>query len=133
VATIGRKQRRHRVLVVDDEPLFVDTICEFLATLPGFDVARAANGQAAIDAVRHDPPDLVLLDLNMPVMNGLDALRQIRALNASLPVLMITGSDAASAAAGLAAGAYGYLPKPMDLRYIQHLVGVAVGADFAHA
>jgi CheY-like chemotaxis protein len=115
------------VLVVDDEPLFVDVIADFLSTLPEFEVACAENGQVAVEAISQNRPDVVLLDINMPVMNGLDALKQIRALEPNLPVLMITGSDAASASAGLRAGAYGYLPKPMDLRYIRHLLGVALG------
>jgi CheY-like chemotaxis protein len=115
------------VLVVDDEPLFVDVISDYLATLPGFEVARAENGQIAVDVVNQNRPDVILLDINMPVMNGLDALKQIHAIDPTLPVLMITGSDAASASAGLRAGAYGYLPKPMDLRYIRHLLGVALG------
>ena len=129
----GTEHRRYRVLIVDDEPLFVDVISDFLATLPDFDVTRAENGHVAVEAVRRDRPDVVLLDINMPGMNGIDALKRIRVLEPDLPVLMITGSDAASASAGLAAGAYGYLPKPMDLRYIRHLLSVALGMESAPA
>ncbi len=119
---------RRRVLVVDDEPLFAEMMRDVLAGLPGgVDVSTAANGHAAVEAVRQSAPDLVMLDINMPEMNGLDALKHIRALDPGMPVLMITGCDSQSASAALANGAFGYLPKPMDVRYVGHLVQLALG------
>jgi two-component system, chemotaxis family, protein-glutamate methylesterase/glutaminase len=124
---------RRRVLVVDDEPVIAELICSCLATCPEpLDVVRAENGRAALEAVERDRPDLVMLDINMPVMDGLETLKRLRVRHPKLPVLMITGSDGASVAAALKAGAFGYLPKPMDLRYIRHLVSLALGTQPAH-
>ncbi len=120
---------RRCVLVVDDEPMIGNLLREVLARLPeAVDVLTVADGRAAIEAVRHSAPDLVMLDINMPLMNGLEALKHIRALDPGLPVLMITGSDSPAASAALANGAFGYLPKPMDLRYVSHLVELALGS-----
>lgn len=126
------RSRRRRVLIVDDEPFIVELIADCLATEP-VDVVRAENGYAALEAVERDRPDLVMLDINMPVMDGLETLKLLRALYPKLPVLMITGSDGPSVAAALAAGAFGYLPKPMDLRYIRYLVSLALGTELADA
>jgi DNA-binding NtrC family response regulator len=120
-------EHRRRVLVVDDEPVFTQLMQDVLAGLPErVDVSTAANGQAAVEAVRRQAPDLVMLDINMPEMNGLDALKHIRALHPGLPVLMITGGDNRSASEALANGAFGYLPKPMDIRYLGHMVQLAL-------
>lgn len=119
--------RRFRVLIVDDEPELVALIADVLSTLPEPpSVAVAENGQAAVEAVRQQAPDLVFLDMNMPIMNGLDALKHIRQLDPTLPVLLLTGADARTASAGLAAGAFGYVPKPMNLHYMAHLVDLAL-------
>jgi CheY-like chemotaxis protein len=123
----GARIPRRRVLVVDDEPVFTELMRDVLAGLPErLDVSMAFNGHAAVEAVRQQPPDLVMLDINMPEMNGLDALRHIRALQPGVPVLMITGGDCESASVALANGAFGYLPKPMDVRYIGHMVQLAL-------
>jgi CheY-like chemotaxis protein len=120
-------QRVRRVLVVDDEPDFAALMTDVLATLPErLEVAIAGNGQAAIEAVRRDAPDLVVLDVNMPVMNGLEALKHIHQMDPRLPVLLVTATDCRSVSQGLTTGAFGYLPKPMDIRYVGHLVGLAL-------
>jgi two-component system chemotaxis response regulator CheB len=127
------RSRRRRVLIVDDEPLIAELISECLSTSPEpLDVVRVGNGHAALESVERSRPDLVMLDINMPVLDGLETLKLLRVRHPRLPVLMITGSDGASVAAALAAGAFGYLPKPMDLRYIRHLVSLALGAEPAH-
>ncbi len=127
----GRQQRR--VLIVDDEPDFVALMAEFLAELPEPPTITVAhNGQAAVEAVRHDPPDLVLLDVHMPVMSGLEALEHIRALDPMLPVLLVTGTDCRSASQGLSSGVFAYLPKPVDLRYVCCLVDLALRSRAGH-
>jgi len=127
----GRQQRR--VLIVDDEPDFVALMAEFLAELPEPPTITVAhNGQAAVEAVRHDPPDLVLLDVHMPVMSGLEALEHIRALAPMLPVMLVTGTDCRSASQGLSAGVFAYLPKPVDLRYVCCLVDLALRSRAGH-
>ncbi len=127
----GRPQRR--VLIVDDEPDFVALMAEFLAELPDPPTITVVhNGRAAVEAVRHDPPDLVLLDVHMPVMSGLEALEHIRALDPMLPVLLVTGADCRSASQGLSAGVFAYVPKPVDLRYVCCLVDLALRSRASH-
>src|SRR5260370_4235750 len=128
----GRQQRR--VLRVDEGPDFAALMAEFTAELPDpHTITGAHNGRAAVEAVRHDPPDLVLLDVHMPVMSGLEALEHIRALDPMLPVLLVTGTDCRSASQGLSAGVFAYLPKPVDLRYVCCLVDLALRSRAAHA
>jgi CheY-like chemotaxis protein len=122
------------ILVVDDDPRLIEVMSDFLAGLPEPPtVITAENGQDAVDAVRRDHPDLVMLDLNMPVMNGIDALKHIRELDPSLPVMLVTGADFRAASEGLRASVFAYIPKPFDLRYVGHLVGLALHTSGARA
>ena len=119
-----------RVLVVDDDPDLLDLITDILMSFRySLHVTRATDGQAAIDAIKREEFDLVLLDIRMAGMDGLEALKHIKVLAPRLPVLMITGSDSGSASTALRLGAFGYLPKPMDLRYVEHIVSLALGAS----
>jgi two-component system, OmpR family, response regulator len=103
------------LLVVDDEP----TVRELLsATLrfAGFTVTSAATGAAAVDAARRDPPDLVLLDVTLPDMDGFDVVRNLRDGGARVPVLFLTARDApADKVQGLTLGGDDYVTKPFDL------------------
>jgi len=82
-----------RVLVADDHSLFRDGIVSLLEAA-GFEVVgQAGDGRATVDAARRLRPDLVLLDLVMPGMTGLEALKQIRAELPDIPVVMLTVSD----------------------------------------
>lgn len=115
--------------MVDDDPSIVDMIVDFLGTLSEpLSITRASDGQAAIESVQRERQDLVLLDIFMPVMNGIETLKRIRKIDPKMPVLMITGADSASASEALKNGAFGYFPKPMDLRYVGPLVTLALGA-----
>ncbi|GIJ67629.1 response regulator transcription factor [Virgisporangium ochraceum] len=103
------------LLVVDDEP----TVRELLsATLrfAGFTVTSAATGAAAVDAARREPPDLVLLDVMLPDMDGFDVVRRLRDGGARVPVLFLTARDApADKVQGLTLGGDDYVTKPFDL------------------
>lgn len=104
------------ILVCDDEELIRWSLCEHLEQ-EGYRTIAAANGQDCLDRVRSDSPDLVFLDLKMPVMDGMTALRSIRDTDQELPVVMMTahgGIESAIEATRL--GAAGYLTKPFDLR-----------------
>ena len=125
-----------RVLVVDDDPDLVDMLTDVLKALPRpLEVQSAGNGRSALEAIELETFDLVLLDVWMPVMDGIETLKAIKSMAPGLPVLMITGSDCASAAEALRLGAVGYLPKPMHLRYVEHIVSVALdrAGALAHA
>jgi len=106
---------RPRILLADDDPRVLQVVSRFL-DLEGYEMATVADGEAAVDAVTADPPDLVILDIMMPGIDGLEACRQIRANSATAdtPILMFSAlSDEAQAAED--AGADGLLPKPFTL------------------
>lgn len=80
-----------RVLLVDDERDFIEPIAFWLKS-KGYEVTMASNGAEAMANLRLQPPDIVFLDINMPVMDGLEALKNIRDFNKDLPVIMVTAA-----------------------------------------
>jgi DNA-binding response OmpR family regulator len=107
--------RRRRVLVVDDEPKIRDLIRRYLQA-DGFDVAEAADGAAALDTLADYDPDIIVLDVMMPVLNGLDVLRRLRGTS-QVPVLLLTANDEEiDKVLGLTAGADDYVTKPFGGR-----------------
>jgi two-component system response regulator ResD len=106
-----------RVLVVDDEPIVREVLARYLERA-GFDVDLAEDGQRAIDAYETSPPDLVLLDLMLPMVDGLDVFAWIRE-RAATPVIMLTARGAeAERIAGLDFGADDYVAKPFSPREV---------------
>ena len=104
-----------RVLVVDDEPALRDALESSLA-FEGYEVDTASDGVEALDAIAENRPDLVLLDIMMPRMDGLTAVRRLRARGDTVPVLMLTARDAVGdRVTGLDVGADDYLAKPFEL------------------
>ncbi|WP_067173194.1 response regulator [Microtetraspora niveoalba] len=102
-----------RVMVVDDHPLFRDGLRAMLSTVPGLVVAAVAeDGAKALAAAREHSPDVVLMDIVMPVMDGIEATRRLTAQPGSPVVIMLTMSDDdLSMLAAIRAGARGYLLK----------------------
>ncbi|HZB41363.1 MAG TPA: response regulator transcription factor [Ilumatobacter sp.] len=85
-------------------------------TLEGYDVSAVSNGALALEALRAAPPDLLLLDVSMPVVDGITVCRVLRGERNRLPILMLTArTETSDRVAGLDAGADDYLPKPFDL------------------
>ncbi|WUV04487.1 response regulator transcription factor [Actinoallomurus sp. NBC_01490] len=104
-----------RILVVDDEPAVRDSLASSLA-FEDYEVVTAADGVSALDELGRAQPDLAILDILMPRMDGLTACRRLRALGETLPVLMLTARDTVGdRVTGLDAGADDYLVKPFDL------------------
>lgn len=104
-----------RVLVVDDEPALRDALESSLA-FEGYEVVTATDGFEALATVEREKPDLVLLDIMMPRMDGLTAVRRLRSRGDSVPVLMLTARDAVGdRVTGLDVGADDYLAKPFEL------------------
>ncbi|MGQ0574851.1 MAG: response regulator transcription factor [Pseudonocardia sp.] len=102
-----------RVVVVDDHAVFRAGLAAIMASLPGVEVVgEAGDGLAAIDVVAASGPDLVVMDLHMPRLDGVEATRRLTATHPHVAVLVLTMlSDDASVHAALAAGARGYLLK----------------------
>lgn len=106
---------RQRILVVDDEPEVRAAVEDGLA-IEGFEVRGAADGLAALSEVARWEPDAVVLDVLMPVLDGLGVCRQLRAMGDRTPVLVLTALDSVSERVdGLEAGADDYLVKPFAL------------------
>ncbi len=103
------------VLVVDDDPDVRAAVVDGL-TVEGYEVRAAADGLDALSAIAAAPPAAVVLDLAMPVLDGLAVCRRLRELGDRTPVLVLTARDAVSdRVAGLDAGADDYLVKPFAL------------------
>jgi two-component system KDP operon response regulator KdpE len=104
-----------RILVVDDEPDVVESVrLGFTLQWREIDVLGASNGEDALDLVEREHPDIVLLDVGLPGMDGFEALRQIRAFS-DVPVLMLTArDDAMDKVKGLELGADDYVTKPFN-------------------
>lgn len=102
-----------RILVADDHPVVRDGLIAMLSTQPDFQIAgEAANGPEVIEKTAELRPDVVLLDLEMPEMDGVEALRQIRSVQSDVKVLVFTAFDADERILGaVQAGARGYLLK----------------------
>ena len=112
---MNEQEKRPVVLAVDDTPENLDVVKGLLT--PKFIVKAAVNGMMALKIVEKQPPDLILLDIRMPQMDGFEACRKLKANTASadIPVIFLTGeSDAASESDALEAGAAGYITKPID-------------------
>jgi DNA-binding response OmpR family regulator len=104
-----------KVLVVDDEMKIARLVRDYLSEA-GFDVTLAATGPAAVAAVRSDRPDLVVLDLGLPGMDGYDVTRAIRS-GSAIPIIMLTArSEETDRIVGLELGADDYVVKPFSPR-----------------
>ena len=118
---------RLRILIVDDEQDFVSTLAERL-TLRGFQVEAATRG---IDALRHVSEDdfsVLILDVKMPGIDGLELLAEIKQKHPDLPVILLTGyGSVADAERGIGEGACDYLMKPIDIDELIEKVRNAVG------
>jgi two-component system response regulator MprA len=103
------------VLVAEDDRAVRESLVRALQ-LEGYDVVAVANGAEALDAVRVATPSVLLLDVSMPMVDGLTVCRVLRSEGNRLPVLMLTArTETSDRVAGLDAGADDYLPKPYDL------------------
>jgi two-component system response regulator RegX3 len=108
-------RRPYRVLVVEDESGLADSVRYTLET-EGFDVVLAKSGLAGLESARVSGPDVVVLDLMLPEMSGLDVCRQIRGFS-DVPIIMLTAKDSeADKVAGLELGADDYMTKPFSMR-----------------
>lgn len=111
-------KRRARVLVVDDDPRVCEVLTELVAA-EGYLSSSVTDGAAAIRAILEQPPDVVLLDIAMPGLNGIDALKTIRTVAPAVQVIMVSGAGEGEAArVCLAYGAFDFISKPVNLPYL---------------
>ena len=115
-----------RVLIVDDEADVRKTLTDILRAMrypEPLEIEEVPDGRDGLDAVVRQRPDLVLLDLQMPRMNGLMLLKQIRDVEPRLPVIVISATQENKLSSeALRQGAVAYLPKPFDPRHVEMLV-----------
>ena len=120
-----------RILLVDDHTLFRSGLKALLSRQPDFEiVGEASDGLEGVKLAEQLKPDLVLLDLDMPVMSGTEALAQMLASNRELPVVMLTVSeDAEDLKEAFVLGARGYLIKNIDAEYLVNSVRQVVAGE----
>ena len=120
---MGEKLQGQRVLVVDDDPNIRRMIIAALRR-DGYEFLEAPNGRDALDMMRAERPDVVVLDLMMPILSGWDVLRE-REQDESLrqiPVILVSASRDAEVASAVDKGICAFLPKPFDIGVLSALV-----------
>ena len=116
----------NKILIVDDEPFNLDLLEQEL-TDKGYAIERAADGREAMTKFESVRPDLVLLDYQMPDMNGLEVLKEIRKRESTVPVVMITAYGTIERAVeAMKEGAYDFIPKPFDPDHLALVVRKAL-------
>lgn len=116
-----------KLLIVDDEEEFTSTLAERLR-LRHYDTRVASDGEVAVDKIQEERPDIVLLDLHIPGMSGLEILTRIKAMDASIQVIILTGSVGDIAELTMKAGAVDHMIKPVDIEdLLEKLQGIEQG------
>jgi DNA-binding response OmpR family regulator len=104
-----------KVLLVDDEHEFADALAQRLK-MRGIDVQIAADGESALQRIDVDSPRVVILDVVLPGMSGLEVLKQIKARDPDIQVILLTGKGTTrDGISGMQSGAFDYLIKPLDI------------------
>jgi len=115
-----------KVLVADDEEEFVKTLAERLE-IRGFSVTTVCSGEGAVEIVKKIDFDVIVLDVLMPEVSGIDALAQIKKEKPLIPVIMLTGeATVENAILGMKMGAFDFLMKPLDIRELINEIEKAI-------
>ncbi|HGY12521.1 MAG: response regulator [Deltaproteobacteria bacterium] len=115
-----------KVLLIDDEIEFVETLAERLE-LRGYTSKIAQDGESGISMIANESFDVVILDLMMPGLSGLDTLRQIKEIDKALPVIMLTGHGSTKdGMEGMRMGAVDFLMKPLDINELLEKIKLAL-------
>jgi DNA-binding NtrC family response regulator len=124
----SRDQLGHmsRILVVDDEPSVISLLQRMLSS-EGHEVTPASSGEGALQAIESFPPDLIIVDVRLGGLSGLEAVRCIKLVAPRVPVILVTGfGSTATAIEAIKLGAYDYVTKPLDLSRFRELVSKAL-------
>ena len=115
-----------KILVVDDELEVCSALNDFLSS-KGYEVHTALDGASAVNKVKKFRPHVVLLDIIMPGMGGIDTLQEIQKIDSRIGIIMISAvADHELAKRAIDLGAYSYITKPLDLNYIETVVMVKI-------
>ncbi len=107
------------ILIVDDEVNACDAISRFLEG-KGYDVTVSYSGEDALEKVKNLKPDIMLLDIRMPGIDGMEVLRRVRQFNCAIGIIMVTAvKDEGMAKDSLEKGADEYITKPIDFHYLE--------------
>ena len=116
----------YRVLIVDDEEELVTTIAERLQ-IRGIQAQIATDGETALKMIEENPPQVVVLDVMMPGIGGIEILQRMRSQNLQIPVILLTGyGSTEQGLEGMREGAFDYLMKPCDLNILISKIQEAV-------
>ncbi|MBU4491642.1 MAG: response regulator [Euryarchaeota archaeon] len=119
---VEKSSKRGSILVVDDEAGVCDVLQKILAQ-DGYDVSTATSGTRALTLMKKSPADLVLLDIKMPKMDGIETLRKLREFNKDAVVVILTAYGTLSTAReAMQLGAYDYITKPFDVEFVKTMV-----------
>ena len=117
-----------KILVIDDEP-DVRQLIEHFLTEKGFEVRIAENGRLGLAALDTFTPDVVLLDMHMPELDGVETLKRLADRAPALPVIMVTVNDDVETTSHLLQlGAADYVPKPFNLEYLEQAINIQLSA-----
>jgi DNA-binding NtrC family response regulator len=126
-------ERKKTILIVDDEPSQRELLGGFVRSLD-LHASEAASGEQALEMIGNEPPDMVLLDVRLPGISGIETLAKIRRQTAELPVLLITAfANLRQAVSAMKSGADDYLAKPVDLDELEVAITEALGRDIENA
>jgi CheY-like chemotaxis protein len=121
---------RQRILYVEDNASNLQLMEELLGTIGNFTMTSAANGPLALEMVREDPPDLILLDINLPEMDGFEVLKRLQddPNTKDIPVIAVTAAAMpAEVERGLSAGFKEYITKPIDIANVLRAIERQIG------
>ena len=116
------KTRRMKVLIVDNERDFASTLAERMSAR-NIETESVYSGEEALDILAHFRPDVIILDMQMPSMSGLEVLSQVKTIDPSIEVILLTGHGSIEAGiAGMEMGVFDYIIKPVDLTLLMEKV-----------
>ncbi len=116
----------YSIYIIDDDPDIRENLTDYLESI-NYEVTSFVSGETALPQIFRDPPDALLLDLQLPGMSGLEILKKVKRKYPEVPVIMITGyADVESAVNAMKMGAWDYLNKPLDTEKIQLIVDKAI-------